>query len=361
MPYLLGPVQFGQVSAEIITDYRIGIRCAQERSTSLKGNLAERLEIAGRSLVIPDFTALGLLFSPRVERALLNRTKNPTSRPLRGKGWDRKSEPDKKNSQTHQIKACSLVHLINCHHNLQRSWCTTNWILLSEWSHQDMHDVVGVAQKVTFSRKPEEISDLRSDNIMSERKDKRRGAKMTQSDDTITGGWLILRLFGEESFFVKRELKMGFKVFIIDAHWSILEGQKVIKWLNIFEHLSTIANNWKQQHLMLIMLKQCSVDNSLLTISLGCWRPRCNLQWWPASPEDEKSQLRIDLRHFEKRENPSNILELIGLDGKPLSNCQDGRTWLSQVSDFKARVHWGGSEAAVQPQNNLWQNWWESF
>lgn len=83
-PYLLGPVQFGQVSAEIITDYRIGIRCAQERSTSLKGNLAERLEIAGRSLVIPDFTALGLLFSPRVERALLNRTKNPTSRPNQG-------------------------------------------------------------------------------------------------------------------------------------------------------------------------------------------------------------------------------------------------------------------------------------
>ena len=224
-----------------------------------------------------------------------------------------------------------------------------------------MHDVVGVAQKVTFSRKPEEISNLRSDNIVSERKDKRRGAKMTQSDDTITGGWLILRLFGEKSFFVKRELKMGFKVFIIDAHWSILEGQKVIKWLNIFEHLSTIANNWKQQHIMLIILKQCSVDNSLLTISPGCWRPRCNLQWWPASPEDEKSQLRINLRHFEKRENPSNILELIGLDGKPLSNCQDGRTWLSQVSDFKARVHWGGSEAAVQPQNNLWQNWWESF
>ena len=84
MPYLLGPVQFGQVSAEIITDYRIGIRCGQERSTSLKGNLAERLEIAGRSLVIPDFTALGLLFSPRVERALLHRTKNPTSRPSRG-------------------------------------------------------------------------------------------------------------------------------------------------------------------------------------------------------------------------------------------------------------------------------------
>lgn len=83
-PYLLGPVQFGQVSAEIITDYRIGIRCAQERSTSLKGNLAERLEIAGRSLVIPDFTALGLLFSLRVERALLNRTKNPTSRPNQG-------------------------------------------------------------------------------------------------------------------------------------------------------------------------------------------------------------------------------------------------------------------------------------
>ena len=245
--------------------------------------------------------------------------------------------------------------------NIRYGWCTTNWIFLSEWSHQDMHDVVGVAQKVTFSRKPEEISNLRSENIVSERRDKRRGAKMTQSDDTITGGWLILRLFSEKSFFVKRELKMGFKVFIIDAHWSILESQKVIKWLNIFERLSTIANNWKQQHLMLIMLKQCSVDNSLLTISPGCWRPRCNLQWWPASPEDEKSQLVIDLRHFEKRENPSNILELIGLDGKPRSNCQDGRTWLSQVSDFKARVHWGGSEAAVQPQNNLWQNWWESF
>ena len=160
---------------------------------------------------------------------------------------------------------------------------------------------------------------------------------------------------------VKRELKRGFKVFILDAHRSILESQKVIKWLNIFERLSTIAHNWKQQQIMLIMLKGCSADNSLLTISLGCWRPRCNLQWWPASPEDEKSQLRIDLRHFEKRESPSNILELIGLDGKPRSNCQDGRTWLSQVSDFKARVHWGGSEAAVQPQNNLWQNWWESF
>ena len=51
-----------------------------------------------------------------------------------------------------------------------------------------MHDVVGVAQKVTFSRKPEEISDLPSENIVSERKDKRRGAKMIQSDDTITGG-----------------------------------------------------------------------------------------------------------------------------------------------------------------------------
>ena len=45
---------------------------------------SEKLNIAGN--VSPDFTALGLFFAPRVEGALLRRTKNLTSRP-----WGRKT------------------------------------------------------------------------------------------------------------------------------------------------------------------------------------------------------------------------------------------------------------------------------
>ena len=89
MPNLFRPVQFGQALAEI-TDYSIGMmvfqnhKILQLRDVSRRQTTtSEKSNIAGGSLVSPEFTALSLFFSPRVERALLRRTKNLTSRPWR--------------------------------------------------------------------------------------------------------------------------------------------------------------------------------------------------------------------------------------------------------------------------------------
>ena len=88
MPNLLRPVQFGQASAEI-TDYSIGMMVFQNhtilqlRDVSRQMTTREKSNIAGSSLLCPEFTALSLFLSPIVERALLRRTKNLTSRPWR--------------------------------------------------------------------------------------------------------------------------------------------------------------------------------------------------------------------------------------------------------------------------------------
>ena len=166
MPNLLRPVQFGQASAEI-TDYSIGMMVFQNhtilqllRDVSWRMTTWEKSNIAGSSLLCPEFTALSLFLSPIVERALLRRTKNLTSKPWREKRWtpiiskkscspSRGLQPgasDRLPTQPEKDKTIKTQ-------DFKDSLCAPNSTNLTKrnverkggCSYQDMHDVVRVA------------------------------------------------------------------------------------------------------------------------------------------------------------------------------------------------------------------------
>lgn len=79
MPNLLRPVQFGQAPKKI-TDYSIGMMVFQNHT--IFRDVSHQMTTSEILWESQEFTAL--FFSPRVEGALLHRTKNLTSRPSRG-------------------------------------------------------------------------------------------------------------------------------------------------------------------------------------------------------------------------------------------------------------------------------------